>query len=136
MISSNELWTALEAVLRAKGSSDAWIEYALPELQQAAIGYADEAFARGHDAARRGVPLPNPGADGSPLNILTDVDGSQWLELLPQLSAAEHHARFARLEIKRPDADSPEARAALAAQFEDDGLTLGQALAAHGTGGD
>lgn len=116
MITTSELWDSLEAVLRSKGSSDAWIEYALPELQQAAIAYAGQAYGLGHADARRGTPLANPQGDPS-LNIVTEDDGSRWLELMPPLSAAEHLAQFAKVVVKQPDTDSPEARAALAAQF-------------------
>ena len=76
-----ELWNALEAVLREKGATDAWIEYALPDLQIAANQFAFDQFGRGHRAACRGESLPNMGPDDRLMVIATEIDGSRWLSL-------------------------------------------------------
>jgi len=112
-----ELWNALEAVLRDKGATDAWIEYALGDLQIAASQFAFSQYGAGHRDACAGKELPNPGPDDKPMVIVTEADGSRWLSLdaqAPPLSA-----------------DSPEAREQLAKAFaseildEDDTLLDG-----------
>lgn len=118
-MTTTDLWKALEQVLRDKGATDAWIEYALPDLQIAASQYASQAYGNGHDDARTGWPLPNPG-DSPPLNIVTEADGSRWLELLPEKSLDEHIAE-SQMMMKAPlpagMADTPEARERLQAAF-------------------
>ncbi len=63
-VTTSELWNALEGVLRDKGATDAWIEYALPDLQVAATQYAGGQWAQGHAAGAAGDPLPNPQTPG------------------------------------------------------------------------
>lgn len=115
-MTTTELWQALEAVLRDKGATDAWIEYALPDLQVAATQYAAQAYGNGHADARCGRPLPNPG-DSSSMCIITDEDGLRWLELLPEKSLDEHIAEAAAAQAPPLSADSLEAREKLAEAF-------------------
>lgn len=116
-MTTTDLWKSLEQVLRDKGATDAWIEYALPDLQIAATQFAAQSYGNGHDDARTGWPLPNPG-DSSPMNIVTELDGSRWLELLPEKSLDEHIAEAAASQAPPLSADSPEAREKLAAAFK------------------
>lgn len=115
-MTTTELWQALEAVLRDKGATDAWIEYALPDLQVAATQYAAQAYGNGHADARCGRPLPNPG-DSSSMCIITDEDDLRWLELLPEKSLDEHIAEAAAAQAPPLSADSLEAREKLAEAF-------------------
>lgn len=59
-VTTAELWSSLEQVLRDKGASDEWIAYAMGDLQLAATQYASAAYALGHRDASQGKPLPNP----------------------------------------------------------------------------
>jgi len=115
-LTTTDLWNALEQVLRAKGATDAWIEYALPDLQIAASQFASQSYGNGHDDARRGWPLPNPG-DSPPLNIVTNGSG-RWLELLPEKPLSQIIAESEASQAPPLSADSPEARAQLQAAFE------------------
>lgn len=132
-MTTTDLWKALEQVLRDKGATDAWIEYALPDLQVAATGYAAQAYGNGHADARCGRPLPNPG-DSPAMNIVTEPDGSRWLELLPEVSLADIIARQERVRDNSSELshvrgdmmlaplpagmrDTPEARERLAEAF-------------------
>ncbi len=130
-MTTTELWQSLRDALRAKGATDAWIEYAMPDLQIASTQYAAQCYGNGHDDARRGWPLPNPEPTDPPLNIVTEADGSRWLELLPEKTLNEHIAELERdnssalshvrgdMKIKAPlpsdMLDTPEARARLQA---------------------
>ena len=62
-VSTTELHQALEAVLIEKGASPEWIEYAIHDLRQAAVGYARSLWAAGHKAGEMGYPIPNPQPD-------------------------------------------------------------------------
>jgi len=123
-MTTTDLWNALEGMLRAKGATDAWIEYALPDLQIAATQYAAQAYGNGHDDARRGWPLPNPDPTDPPLNIATEADGSRWLELLPEKPLDQIIAESEAAQAPPLSADSPEARAQLARAFEPDDTLL------------
>lgn len=58
-MTTTELYRDLERVLRDKKASDAWIEYALPDLQHAAAQFAYSQFSAGHKSGTAGEPLPN-----------------------------------------------------------------------------
>lgn len=118
-MTTTDLWKGLEQVLRDKGATDAWVEYALPDLQIAASQFASQSYGNGHDDCRRGWPLPNPG-DSPPLNVVTETDGSRWLELLPekplsQIIAESESSQMIKAPLPAGIADTPEARASLAA---------------------
>lgn len=53
-MTTTELWNALETVLRAKGATKAWLDYALPDLHTAAMQYASGEFTRGYVAHENG----------------------------------------------------------------------------------
>jgi hypothetical protein len=123
-MTTTELWQALRTVLISKGATEAWIEYAMPELQIAASQYASYCYGNGHDDARRGWPLPNPDPTDPPLNIVTEADGSRWLELLPEKPLDQFIAESEAAQAPPLSADSPEARAQLARAFEPDDTLL------------
>lgn len=80
-MTSNDLWVSLENVLRDKGASDKWLEYAMPDLQVAAMQFSFSQYAQGHRDALAGKELPNPRPDDKPLLIVTESDGSRWLQI-------------------------------------------------------
>lgn len=80
-MTSNDLWVSLEKVLRDKGASDKWLEYAMPDLQIAAMQFSFSQYAQGHRDANVGKELPNPGPDDKPMLIVIEDDGSRWLQI-------------------------------------------------------
>lgn len=100
MLTSNDLWVSLETVLRDKGASPEWIEYAMPELQVASTQFASQVYGLGHALARTGEQLPNPG-DAPPMHVVTEHDGSHWLELVPPESLDQLMVRWGDLDASR-----------------------------------
>ena len=74
-VTSTELNRDLEAALRAKGASDAWIAYALPDLLLAASQHGASAWLAGHAAGVRGDDIPNPQtpADSAAERAMEDI---------------------------------------------------------------
>lgn len=119
-VSSAQLYTDLEQVLRDKGASDAWLEHAMPDLHTAAMQFAFSQYGAGHRDACTGKELPNPGPDDKPLLIVTETDGSRWMLI-------DDTDRAASTMIPAPlpagMADTPEARQRLQAMLFTDHLS-------------
>lgn len=84
-MSTTTLWHALEAVLREKGATDAWLAYALPDLHTAATQLACHEFTRGYRGGERGTGCgaydpPRVGSDPS-LQELADQDQAEYEDM-------------------------------------------------------
>jgi hypothetical protein len=62
-MSTTELWNSLQAVLLAKGATQEWVDYALPDLHGAALQFSFEAWGQGFLHCEKGEPMPNPPHD-------------------------------------------------------------------------
>ena len=59
-MSTTAPWNALQDVLLAKGATQEWIDYALPDLHGAALQFSFEAWGLGFMHCEKGDPMPNP----------------------------------------------------------------------------
>lgn len=62
-MSTTELWKRIEAVLRDKGASDDWLNYAMPDVHTAAAQFGFSCWGDGYLACERGEPMPNRQGD-------------------------------------------------------------------------